>query len=79
MSGKSGLPSASSADELAVEDRTHRQLREEPGAVGHIPAAAADSERPLGRDDRAEAVPLHFVAPVAPVRELPGSGKHRLG
>src|SRR5215217_4194162 len=43
----------------------------------HLPTtAAADTQRALGRDDRAEAVPLDLVGPRAADRQLPEPGEH---
>jgi hypothetical protein len=55
---------------------TGRRSRK-PTCSVHIPASpAADAQRPLGGDDRAEAVPLDFVGPGAAGRELPALCQH---
>jgi hypothetical protein len=59
-----GLTVLAEGDELAIEHASHGKLLEEPDVLGHVPAApAADAERPFGRDDRAEPIPLDFIRP----------------
>src|SRR5215218_1293576 len=63
-----------------VEDGANRKLFEEVEVLGHVPASpAAHVQRPLGRDDGAEAVPLDLVSQAPCVGSLPGRASIGLG
>jgi hypothetical protein len=75
-----GLAVSNERDEFAVEHRPHRELREEPDVLRHVPATtAADTQLAFCRDDRPEPVPLQLVGEVAARRQPAGAGEHRFG
>ena len=49
-------------NQLSIEDARTRKLARKPTcSVMSDPRRAAHAQRPLGRDDRSEPIPLHFV------------------
>ncbi len=67
-------------DEFAVEHETAGKNVELRHLARHVPAAsAANTKAVLGRDDRAEPVPLEFERPLVAFRESAGARQHRGG
>jgi hypothetical protein len=66
-------------DELAVEDESGRKCAKLRQDLSHFPTAAAPhSQVVLGRDERAEAVPLQLEGPPRAGGQRPGASEHRV-